>query len=431
MNIAILGFAREGRSLLKFLKKAPKFKGAKITILDKKLNKNYLHRLDRFDLLFRSPGIPYNLPEIQQAIKGGLKISSATKLFFDLCPAKVIGVTGTKGKGTTSTLIYKILKEADKDVYLAGNIGKPALNILPELSKKSLVILELSSFQLQDLKKSPTIAIVLDIFPDHLDSHKNMREYLAAKTNICAHQTKKDVVFYFKNNPLSQKMALHSRGRHIPISAPDNLSKNKIMAATVAAHLNCSRATIDRVIKNFHGMKHRLELIRNIKISRTTKQHSGILNNMRVLFYDDSASTNPQTAAVAVLSFAPNKLTNSPTNQLTILIAGGKDKNLNYTPLAKAIKKSGNVKLVILFGENKIKIKKTLETGDQKPNIKLAKNLKSAVDLAYQSARKLSNQPTNQLINIILSSGAASFDMFKDYADRGQQFKKIVKKIAR
>src|SRR3989344_3124156 len=222
MKLAILGFGREGKSTLKFLKKSPQFRGAKIEILDKKFDRNYLKNLRRFELIFRSPGIPYNLPELVKARRAGVKFSSATKLFFGrlrgitLRQAQgnyrqkggpiIVGVTGTKGKGTTSTLLYKILKNAGFDVRLAGNIGKPALDLLPKISgnlrsrrrksSSTFVILELSSFQLQDLEKSPPIAVILDVFPDHQDAHRNLREYYEVKTNIARYQKKGDKIFY-------------------------------------------------------------------------------------------------------------------------------------------------------------------------------------------------------------------------------------------
>jgi len=413
-KIAILGFGREGKSLLKFIKKIQRAQNIKIEILDQRFDKNYLQNLESFDLIFRSPGVPYNLPSIQKAIKKGVQFSSATQLFFELCPAPIIGVTGTKGKGTTATLLYKILKACGKRVFLAGNIGKTAIDIIPQLTKNSLVVLELSSFQLQDLKKSPAIAVITDIFPDHLDVHKNIREYIEAKSNIVKYQTKSSVVFYFKDNLLSRLIAQKSCGEKIGIAGTQfGLQKNYIMAGAVAAYLGCPQKKILAVIKNFKGLKHRLELVRSIKLPSST------LKNLRISFYNDSASTNPQTAAAAVLSL-------SQKNCLLILIAGGKDKNLNYQPLAKAIQESGKVKIVILFGENKNKIYRAIR--NKKLEIKTANDLNSAVRLAYQKAKFLSSYYSLS-VAIVFSPASASFDMFKDYQDRGDNFKAIVKKL--
>src|SRR3990167_189057 len=187
-KIAILGYGIEGRDAKRFLEK----QRADVEILDVKFDKNYLRDLGRFNIVIRSPGVYRYLPELLEAEKNGVEISSAIKLFFDLCPAKIVGVTGTKGKGTTSTLIYKILKESKKDVYLAGNIGKPYLELLPKLTSKSLVVMELSSFQLIDLDRSPHIAVVLNITSDHMDWHKNQKEYVEAKKNIVKFQNSED-----------------------------------------------------------------------------------------------------------------------------------------------------------------------------------------------------------------------------------------------
>lgn len=431
MKIAILGFGREGKSLLKFLKKSVQYKYAKISILDKKLDKNYLKNLVEFDIIFRSPGIPYNLLEIQNAIRKGIKFSSATQLFFDEAKkigCKIIGITGTKGKGTTSTLLYKILKAAEKDAYLAGNIGKPALEILPKLKKNSIVILELSSFQLQDFNPpagGPNIAVVLNIFEDHLDSHKNFKEYINAKAQISKFQNPNSKIFYDASNKWSKWIAQKNSAKKIPVNPSFSNSteleneiksvikipgehnfKNATMAATVAKSFSILKNIILKTIKNYRGMEHRLELV-----------HSQILKNVGMNFYNDSASTNPYTAAAAIRAFP---------NQPKILIAGGKDKNLDYAPLVKALKNS-DTKIIILFGENKKKIYKAISK--QELIIREVKNLDDAVNLAYKTAKLFIIHNSKFIIHIIFSPASASFDMFKDYKDRGEKFKKIIKKL--
>lgn len=413
-KIAILGFGKEGKAVLKFLKKSPQYKNAEISILDQKLDKNYLKNLAQFDIIFRSPGIPYTLSEIQKAIKKGIQFSSATDLFFQTAKkigCKIIGITGTKGKSTTSTLIYKILKAAGLDAILAGNIGKPAIDILLKLKKDSVVILELSSFQLQDLKHSPDVAVVLDIFEDHMDSHKNFKEYTEAKANIAKWQKKSGKVFYFENNKYAKQIAKKSAGKKYAFSADKfNLFKqedlkipgfhnfkNAGIAAMVVKNLSIKPKIIKNVIKNFRGLEHRLEFVRKI---------GGIS------FYNDSISTNPHAAVAAIKSFKEPK----------ILIAGGKDKNLDYSPLAKALK-SSNTKLIILYGENKEKIIKTItKIKNDELKIKNVKNLEQAVELAYKFTKSLN--PV-----ILLSPASASFDMFSDYKERGKKFKEVVMKL--
>jgi UDP-N-acetylmuramoylalanine--D-glutamate ligase len=422
MKIAILGFGREGKAVRKFLKKRKKT--ASISILDRKTDPDYLKKLIRFDLIFRSPGVPYNLPEVQEAIRNGVKFSSATALFFEETERKkiaVIGITGTKGKGTTSTLLYKMLKSDPKyknRVFLAGNIGKPAIDLLSKLNRKSMVIFELSSFQLQDLKYSPATAVMLDVFPDHLDSHQNLKEYLEAKSNISRHQKKTDRIFYISGNKYSEQIAEKSKGRKIKINpssaniflAENDLAeiksrikipgkhnyKNAVMAAAIAASLDLPKKSIFKTIADFRGTKYRLELIRTAG---------------NIEFYNDSASTNPETAATAVRAFSEPK----------ILIAGGKDKNLDYAPLARALKNS-NTKLVVLFGENKNKIKLALRV--LSAPIKFAKTLKEAAGLALAGAKE-----EKARCAIIFSPAAASFDMFKNYVDRGKKFNDIVKTL--
>lgn len=412
-KIAILGYGREGRSLHKFLKKSPKFRGAKIKILDRKRDKNYLNDLRRFDLIFRSPGVPYNLPELKKARRAGVRFSSATKLFFENYKGSVVGITGTKGKGTVATLLYKILKAGGRNVQLAGNIGNSALEILPRLKKNSLSVLELSSFQLQDLRVSPSTAVMLDVFPDHLDAHLNLKEYYAAKGNLVAHQKKGDAVFYFSDNALSKKLASLGQGKKVAVNykrynlfSMANLKiwgvhnfRNAVMAATIAKHLGVSNKAILDSVEKFSGLEHRLEFVRKVR---------------KVSIYNDSISTNPQTAVAAVKSF-PGKI--------KTLILGGRDKNLNYSyrPLGMVLKKLGTeVRLVVLCGENKGRIRKMIKGSGVR--IKLAENLKQAVKIAFGTAK-------DEKGVIIFSPGAKSFDSFKDYADRGRKFKAIVKSL--
>src|SRR3989344_1047459 len=261
-----------------------------------------------------------------------------------------------------------MLKASGKDVYLAGNIGKPAVEILPKLKKNSITILELSSFQLQDLKYSPEIAIVLNIFPDHMDAHKNFKEYVDAKANIVGYQKKNDKVFYAADNKYSQGIAELSPGKLIPVdhknfkifsltdikTLGDHNFKNAATAAVVAMSLGASKETVKRIVKRYKGLPYHLTL-------------DGIINGVKI--YNDSSSTNPNTTAAAVLSFPGNN----------ILIMGGSDKGLDYKLTAQALKKYP-MRLVVLMGENSLKIAKAI-----KGNRHLfAKNLKEALQIALK-----------------------------------------------
>ena len=442
-SVAVLGLGIEGQDTCQFLTK----RGAKITVFDQKtaselgktvkvlksrgvkfkLGKNYLKNgLGKFDVIFRSPAFKTSLPAIVKAKKKGSKISSATELFFKTCPAKIIGVTGTKGKGTTSTLIYNILKRAGKKVFLAGNIGQPMLALLPKLDRKSWVVLELSSFQLQGLNFSPHVAVVLFITSEHLNYHRNVKEYIRAKSNIVRHQNKNDFAILNADNNTSSSFAhltpaktlYFSRQKKINgayvinkkimlankiISPVKNLKlkgehnwDNVCAAVTAANSIGISKKIIQKEVFSFKGLEHRLELVRTIK---------------KISFYNDSFSTTPETAIAAIKAF----------QKPIILIAGGSEKGSNYDQLGKEIAKS-SVKSLILIGQMAKRIKKAVEKAGYRGEIIYQPGeMKEIIKIAFKKAK-----PNNI---ILLSPACASFDMFKNYKDRGNQFKKNVKKI--
>lgn len=456
LKIGILGFGREGKSALKYLKRSSQFKNSKIEILDKKISANYLNNLSRFDIIFRSPGVPYNLPELKKARKDGVYphtkrgvgdaqkrkttprsgvgvyFSSVTRLFFENYKGKIIGITGTKGKGTTSTLLYEMLKAEGKRVFLAGNIGKSAIDFLVKYGDYPLAVLELSSFQLQDLDISPAVAVILDIFPDHQDAHSNLREYYEAKENIGKFQSaplaggrrEGDKIFFFADNKNSSRLAMKSPAKKFPVDYRKFKSfslgdlkvkglhnfRNAVMAATVAASLGVKWITIRAVAKKFKGLEHRLEFVRSIR--RTTRNKRGLTQTTTISFYNDSASTNPMTTVAAIEAFG---------KEPKVLIAGGQDKGLDYFPLLKTLKRHKET-TVILLGKNINKIEKTIRGSGVK--IKRTKDLMGAVKTAHKIAAG-----HKSIVNVIFSPGAASFDMFKDYADRGNKFKRIVKSL--
>jgi len=422
MKIAILGYSREGSSTLAFLKKQKQVFGKpqkeiEYWVLDQKkipklptgiksvIGKSYLKNLDRFDYIVRSPGVPYSTTELVQARQQGVKFSSLTKIFFELSPCPIIGVTGTRGKGTVATMLYRILKAAGKDVHLLGNIGIPALDLLPRLKKNSLVIYELSSFQLQDMTVSPHISILLHVSPDHLDSHKNFKEYVEAKGQIAAHQNKDDVVFYVDEDATTARLAMKGSGKKIKVSTKDfslfepsllylpapHLFENAAVAATVALHLKVKLQTIRKSLASFSGNEFRLQSLGKKK---------------GVQYFNDSAANNPLGTIAALKSFG------TPI----VLIVGGKNKGLDYKPLAREINKT-NARAVILIGE----IKDVLKSQIRKPSTFIAQSLKEAVQMARKQAH------TNDVV--LFSPGTSSFDMFKNFEDRGRQFTKLVQSL--
>mgnify|MGYP001606461292 CR=1 FL=1 len=414
----------EGLSSAKYLKG----KGAKVTILDRKDGEDYLKNLNQYDFIVRSPGVKPNLlKDVNQA-----KITSQTKLFFDLCPCPIIGVTGTKGKGTTSSLIYEMLKKDGQDAYLGGNIGKPPLDFLDKLSPQSIVVLELSSFQLIDLNKSPHIAVMLMTTSEHLDWHKDIKEYVDAKRNILRFQKAGDFAVINKDYPASNesdmetsakifqisrervgeqgcfiegnKIVVNRDGRREDIILTDEILlpgrhnlENVCAAVMVALISHVKIPTIVSVLKTFKGLEHRLELVREI-------------NSVR--YYDDSFSTTPETAIAAIEAFKNPE----------ILILGGSSKNSDFTELGRVISSSSNIKAIIGIGVEWERIKKSIKY--HVSSIKYIAGLKTMKEIVQKASEIASKGDV-----ILLSPACASFDMFKNYKDRGEQFKREVKKI--
>ncbi|MBA4336479.1 UDP-N-acetylmuramoyl-L-alanine--D-glutamate ligase [bacterium] len=431
-QIAILGYGVEGIALNEYFKK----KGFKnITIFDENSSEpSFEHdicNLDKYDFVYRSPGIHKDHPELIKAKNAGVKVSSSTQLFFDNCPCPIVGVTGTKGKGTTSSLTYEILKEAGKDVYLGGNIGQSPLEFLDKLTTTSIVVLELSSFQLHDITKSPHIAIVLNTTSDHLDYHKDNEEYLSAKEGIVRYQTENDILIVNEDYPYKERYMALTKGKILKVSRKKQIengsyvkdgeiflvengtthlickvdevgligphNQENIMPASVACHeLNVPLSVIKKVAKTFMGLPHRLELIKKID---------------EVSYYNDSFSTTPETCMAAIQSFS------SPI----ILIAGGSEKNSDYTEMGQAIANAENIKFVILMGKTADRIKKSIVKHGDSVQIITTDSYQKAFDLAHQKAEKGDT--------VLMSPASASFDMFQNYKHRGDTFRKWVESL--
>lgn len=429
-KIAILGLGIENEALVKFLL-AKKIKceitvcdnrdkdklGARFEELEKKvdwkLGKDFNRDLDAFDILFRAPGWPIFCPGIQKALKENKKIilSSPMKLFFDLSPTRnIIGVTGTKGKGTTSSLIYNIIKSAGKRVRLGGNIGVAPFAFFDKIKKNDWVVLELSSFQLEDMEVSPGIAVITNFYPEHLSPadpnnpnyHKTLKSYWEAKMNIVKWQKKGDfAILNSKLKILNSKQISNFKSKIIYFTKSELPSRligehnkeNVAAAVEVAKIIGIKKHIIEKVVKNFKGLEHRLEFVRNIK---------------GVKYYNDTFATTPESTITAINSFfAP-----------IILIAGGAEKKSDFRELAKIIKKKIKY-IVLLNGQATPRLKKELlKTGFLGKNMKLAYNMKEAVDIAK------ANASTGDIV--LLSTACASFGMFKNYKERGKLFKNEV-----
>ncbi len=400
-KVAFLGYGVDNQDIEPWLTE----QGAQITILDEKINPDAFKNLNNFEVLIRTPGVYRKRKEILEAEEKGVIVTSKTKIFFDVCPTKnIIGVTGTKGKGTSSSLIYEILKLAGKDVYIGGNIGKGIFEFLSKLNSDSWVVLELSSFQLMDLHTSPHIAVVLMTTSDHLDWHKDIEEYVEAKANITKYQTENDFVIFNEQYEGSVKIGNLGNGKKIKVQRNDwskplrlrgeHNKENMIAAAEVAKILNIDEKIVSEVANEFKGLEHRLEEV-------------GTVNG--VTYYDDSISTTPETAVAAIQSFT----------EPIILILGGSDKGSDYTNLAEVISKTHNIKAIFLIGVMADKIQTSLDKFDT--NIPVLNGGKNMHEI-FQNISKVS-EPGDV---VLLSPACASFGMFKDYKERGDLFKKEV-----
>ncbi|MDO8573833.1 MAG: UDP-N-acetylmuramoyl-L-alanine--D-glutamate ligase [Candidatus Daviesbacteria bacterium] len=379
-KVLILGFGREGKITLDYFRK--NFPKTEVGIADKNDGKNYLERLKDYDVIIKSPGIPY-LPEIKKAQKQGKIITSATNIFFQKCPGMIIGVTGTKGKSTTASLIYEVLKIGGMDAHLIGNIGKPALYLLDQLNENSIVVYELSSFQLEGLNKSPHIAVITNLYPEHLDHHGNFEDYRQSKFNITKFQTEKDYLICNKD------ISVDTKAQRIPFTQNNSLD-DTAPAKIVGELFKIPQEKINQAIKNFKPLPHRLELVGEFK---------------GIKFYNDSLATIPQATIGALQALGENVET---------LIAGGFDRGIDYAILGEAIGKS-NIKTLILFPDTGKKISEAVKSKIQSFNVS---SMQDAVELAFKhtSLGKIA----------LLSPASSSFNLFKDYADRGEQFKKYV-----
>jgi len=446
-KVAVLGIGISNIPLIRYLINL----GVNVTAFDKNTSENlkdalsqldglpvkyslgtdYLSRLNGFDIIFRTPGMRPDLPELVDAVDRGAELTSEMEVFLKLCPAQVFAVTGSDGKTTTTTLIYKILTEEGYNCWLGGNIGTPLLSKIDEVNETDKVILELSSFQLMTIKNSPSIAIITNISPNHLDVHKSLKEYIDAKKNIFINQTTKDKLILNYDNAITRSFSSEAKGEYVYFSRISNLVNGVVfqngkiivksdekeeeivdvdnikipgfhnienyMAATAATIDFVKPETIKKIATTFNGVEHRLELVRE-------------LNGVK--FYNSSIDSSPSRTIAALSTFA-NKV---------ILIAGGKDKGIPYDPMGQAI--AEKVKCLLLIGATATRIEEAYNNYvhqtdiDSEVKIIHCETYQEVVDQAYAEAT------TGDCI--ILSPASTSFDMFKNFEHRGNVFKELV-----
>lgn len=389
------------------------------------LGKNYMDDLEDYDVIFRTPGLRPDVPALEAARDRGAEITSEMEVFFKVCPCKIIAVTGSDGKTTTTTIISELLKAAGYNVYVGGNIGKPLLPDAAGMEEGDVAVLELSSFQLMTMTQSPDIAVVTNVTPNHLDVHKSMSEYIAAKENIFRYQSENGRAIFNYDNEITRAFAetdvgksvffsrqeelehgvyvkgdsIWSDGREVlplvDILIPGTHNVENYMAAIAAVEGMVSDEVIRKVAKTFGGVEHRIELVRT-------------LNGVR--YYNDSIASSPTRTIAGLRSF----------DQKVILVAGGYDKKIPFDELGVEITK--HVKVLVLTGATAPKIREAVEAvpefNGSNPEILEFGDFKRAVLAAHQAAEFGDV--------VILSPACASFDKFKNFMLRGEAFKKIV-----
>lgn len=395
--------------------------------------KDYLSHLCEADVIFRTPGMNYFTPELVAARKQGIAVTSEMETFFDLCPCKIYAVTGSDGKTTTTTLISEMLKAQGKKVYLGGNIGKALLPLIEQIKEDDVAVVELSSFQLISMRQSPDVAVVTNVAPNHLDVHKDMDEYIEAKTNIIRHQNAfsktvlnldneitcgmrelvRGKVEYFSRRQMPQngtyldeegylcrvKQGVSRRILHKDeIRIPGIHNVENYLTAICAVGDEVSDETICHLAKNFGGVEHRIEWVRNLD---------------GVDYYNDSIASSPTRTLAGLYSF----------DKKLIVIAGGYDKKIPYEPMAKGVNE--RVKILILLGATAPKIKKAVTSypGYSPQNLKIVEV--STLEEAVQTARKMA-VPGDV---VTLSPASASFDLYLNFEQRGRHFKKLVNEL--
>ncbi len=385
------------------------------------LGTGYLQNI-RGDVAFRTPGLHPDKPELIALRENGCRITSEMEAFFEVCPCKIIAVTGSDGKTTTTTLISEMLKKAGHRVWLGGNIGTPLLDRADEMKPDDKVVLELSSFQLMDLHYSAHVAVVTNLAPNHLDVHRDMEEYVEAKTHIFSRQTAEDILILNRDNAIAndfdsiakgtvkkfsrqEKTSVYLesgvifRGEHPVLKQSDILlpgihNVENYMAAILAVEGMVSDEDIVCVAKNFGGVEHRIELVR-------------VKDGVR--YYNDSIASSPSRTIAGLRSFS----------EKVILIAGGYDKCIPFDELGVEIAKS--VKLLICTGATGEKIAQATEKTGNAPEI-------LRIDDFYEAVRTASRRAVEGDV-VLLSPAGPAFDKFKNFMVRGKEFKKTVMEL--
>ena len=397
------------------------------------LGQGNLESLKGFDLIFRSPSCLPTKPELVAEKENGSIVTTEIEQLMKMAPCKIIGITGSDGKTTTTTLTYEILKNAGYNTHLGGNIGIPLFTKLNEIQPQDIIVLELSSFQLMYMDISPDIAAITNITPNHLNIHKDYQEYIDAKKNIFKNQKEDSILVLNADNEITNNSKSEANGKVILFSSSQKLENGFIVDDGIIKECNDGIrkhiiATKDLKLKGIHNFQNvctALALTKTLvdteKAADIIKEFTGVHHRLEyvrtidgVEWYNDSASTSHTRGSSALNSFPDKEI---------VLIAGGADKNLDYTPIGKPI--VDKVKSLILIGQTATKIydavKKELEIQNKELDIHMCENFKQSLDLAKRIAKQ------GQVV--LFSPASTSFDMFKDMYDRGDRFKEEVNKF--
>ncbi|MBQ7777454.1 MAG: UDP-N-acetylmuramoyl-L-alanine--D-glutamate ligase [Oscillibacter sp.] len=441
-TVAVIGIGVSNRPLIELLLR----RGVSVTACDRQeraalgdyadkveamgcrlqLGEGYLQGLDQ-DIIFRTPGMRPDLPELTAAVERDSTLTSEMEVFFEVCPCPKIAVTGSDGKTTTTTIIASLLRKAGRTVHLGGNIGHPLLAETGEMRQDDIAVLELSSFQLMTMTHSPQTAVITNMAPNHLDVHKDFAEYITAKENIFTHQTAEDIAVFNADNAITAEEAGRAAGRARLFSRKVELEDGVFLRGTaiIARHNGAERevmqtsdiklpgthnvenylaaiAAVDGLVpdeiirdfaREFGGVEHRIELIRTLD---------------GVRWYNDSIASSPSRTIAGLKSF----------DQKLILIAGGKDKGISYDELGPEVNE--HVKLLLLCGATAGVIRKSVEKAENYAGLEI-------IDVAdYHEAVALARSRAVEGDVVILSPASTSFDRFKNFMERGQVFKSIV-----
>lgn len=442
-NITVIGIGISNLPLIKYLVSL----GANVTACDRRsaedlgenyteleklgvkfnLGDGYLNNLSG-DMIFKTPGMRYDVPELLKAKENGSIVTSEMEVFFEVCPSHIIAVTGSDGKTTTTTLIHKMMTDAGYKTWLGGNIGNPLLTDTEKMKENDWVILELSSFQLHTMRKSPEIAVITNISPNHLDMHKDYKEYIDAKKNIMLYQNEGDTLIVNADNQVTADIGksangavkYFSRNGMADVYLDGNIIKRGIveilnikdikipgmhnvenyMAAIAAVSGLVSKEVIVNVAKTFGGVEHRIELVRTLD---------------GVKYYNSSIDSSPNRT-INTLRVFPNKV---------IMIAGGKDKGIPYDEIGPAL--AEHVKVLILIGATSDKIQEALDAEINKTGN--GKDIEVIRATSYEDAVNTARSKAHDGDVVLLSPASTSFDTFRNFEERGNLFKKIVNEL--